>query len=248
MSTSSPKNVDTRNMEIGGADAVSRRISKRFQRDVMKRAGKKTSRAEREARRPHEILEAALEEFAAKGYAATRVEDVAARLGITKGTIYLYFPTKDVLFQEMFRHASTSSVDPLTAIGSLRGSCAADRIRALLLIAYQNTANDRKTRELLRLSIAEGTRFPEMVDCHHEQFIAPTLAALTALVEQGVKSGEFRQDAAADTPDVLASSILHVAVWRLMFADRKPIGGKALMEAHIDLVMNGLLQHSGRAS
>ncbi|WP_458386940.1 TetR/AcrR family transcriptional regulator [Rhizobium pisi] len=188
-------------------------------------------------------MEAAFEEFATKGYAATRVEDVATRLGITKGTVYLYFPTKDVLFQDMFRHASTSSADLSTAVGSLRGSCA-DRIRALLLIAFENTANDRKTRELLRLSVAEGARLPEMVDCRHELFIAPTLAALTALVEEGVKSGELRQDRAADTPDVLASLIFHVAVWRLMFADRKPIDGRALMEAHIDLAMNGLLRRS----
>ncbi|WP_245456145.1 TetR/AcrR family transcriptional regulator C-terminal ligand-binding domain-containing protein [Rhizobium leguminosarum] len=145
----------------------------------------------------------------------------------------------------MFRHASTSSADLSTAIGCLRGSCA-ERIRDLLLIAYENTANDRKTRELLRLSVAEGTRLPEMVDCRHELFIAPAFAALTALVEEGVKSGELRQDTAADTPDVLASSIFQVAVWHLMFADRKPIDGKALMEAHIDLVMNGLLQHSER--
>lgn len=213
----------------------------------MERVEKRTSRAERKARRPQEILEAAFEEFSAKGFAATRVEDVAARLGITKGTIYFYFPIKEVLFREMFRHASTSSADMSTAIGSLRGSCA-DRIRDLLLIAYENTANNRKTRELLRLSIAEGTRFPEMVDCLHEQFIAPTLAALTALVEQGVTSGEFILDAAVDMPDVLASSIFQVALWRLMFADQKPIDGRALTEAHIDLVMKGALQHSGRAA
>lgn len=213
---------------------------------MTERVVKKISRAERKARRPPQILEAAFEEFAAKGYAATRVEDVATRLRITKGTVYLYFPTKDVLFREMFCHASTSSADLSTAIGNLRGSCA-DRIRDLLLIAYENMANNRKTRELLRLSIAEGTRFPEMVDCLHEQFIAPTLAALTALVEQGVTSGEFIQDAAADMPDLLASSIFQVAVWRLTFADRKPIDGRALMEAHIDLVMNGPLQ-PGRAA
>lgn len=69
----------------------------------MKRVEKKTSRAERKARRPDEILAAAFEQFAAEGYAATRVEDIAARLGITKGTIYFYFPTKEVLFQETFR-------------------------------------------------------------------------------------------------------------------------------------------------
>ncbi|MEI1252381.1 TetR/AcrR family transcriptional regulator [Rhizobium aouanii] len=209
----------------------------------MKRVEKKTSRAERKARRPDEILVAAFEVFAAKGYAATRVEDVAARLGITKGTIYFYFPTKEVLFQETFRHASTSYTDLSTAIGSLRGSTA-DRIRALLLISYESTANDRKTGELLRLSLAEGIRFPEAVDCYHGRFITPTLAALAALIEQGVKSGEFCQHAAACARDVLASSIFQVAVWRLMFADRTPVDSKALLEAHIDLVMSGLVQRS----
>jgi len=86
-----------------------------------------------------------------------------------------------------------------------------------------------------------------MVDCRHAQFIAPTLAALTTRVEQGVTSGEFRKGAAAGTPAVLVSTMFHVAVWRLMFADRKPIDGKALIEAHIDLVTNGLLQRSQRA-
>ncbi|WP_434732701.1 TetR/AcrR family transcriptional regulator [Rhizobium sp. YTUHZ044] len=212
---------------------------------MMERVAKKASRAERKARRPHEILEAAFEEFAAKGYAATRVEDVATRLGITKGTVYLYFPTKDVLFQKMYRHASTASADLSSAVGDLRGSCA-DRIRALLHIAFENTANDRKARELLRLSVAEAVRLPEMVDCRHELFIAPTLATLTALVEEGVKSGELRSDTAADTPDVLAGLIFHVAVWRLMSGDRKPIDGKALLDAHIDLIMSGLLRHSNQ--
>jgi AcrR family transcriptional regulator len=212
---------------------------------MMERVVRKTSRVEQKERRPREILEAAFEEFAEKGYAATRVEDVATRLGITKGTVYFYFQSKDVLFQEMLRHKSASSAELASAIDSLRGSCA-DRIRDLLLIAYENIANDRKTRELLRLFVAERTRFPEMVDYARGQFIASTLAVLTALVEEGVKSGEFRQDAAADTPDVLASSIFHVAFWRLMPADRKPIDGKALAEAHIDLVMNGLLRLSKR--
>lgn len=77
----------------------------------MKRVEKKTSRAERKARRPDEILAAAFEQFAAEGYAATRVEDIAARLGITKGTIYFYFPTKEVLSRKRFatprRHPRT---------------------------------------------------------------------------------------------------------------------------------------------
>ncbi|MGF6175115.1 TetR/AcrR family transcriptional regulator [Ensifer sp. 4252] len=209
----------------------------------MTKTEKKASRAEQKAKRPQEILEAAFEEFTVNGYAATRVEDVAARLGVTKGTVYLYFPTKDVLFEEMFRHMSTPFAHLLASVSTLEGS-AADRLRTLLLLAYEKIADDRKTRELLRLSLSEGTRFPDIVDRHHDEFIAPLIAAVRSLVEEGVASGEFREGAAARFPDVVASSILHVALWRLMFADRKPIDGPAFIEAHLDLALNGLLQRS----
>jgi AcrR family transcriptional regulator len=209
----------------------------------MEKAGKKTSRAERKARRPQEILEAAFEEFTTNGYAATRVEDVAARVGVTKGTIYLYFPTKDALFESMHRHTSAPFADVLTSAGTLKGSCS-DRLRALLLVAYEKIANDRKTRELFRLTLAEGARFPDIIDRHYDEFIAPLLGAVGALVEEGVASGEFRHGAAASMPDVVVSSVLHTMVWRLLFADRRALNESAFIEAHVDLALKGLLQRS----
>lgn len=210
---------------------------------MKEKAAKKTSRAEQKARRPLEILESAFEEFTANGYAATRVEDVAARLGITKGTVYLYFPTKDALFEAMIRHMSTPFTDILASVDTLEGSYS-DRLRALLLLAHEKIADDRKTRELLRLTLAEGARFPNIVDRHFDEFIAPLLGAVRSLVDQGVFAGEFRGGAAASVPDVVTSSVLHVAVMRLMFADRRPIDGTAFIAAHLDIVLNGLLQRS----
>lgn len=210
---------------------------------MMEKAAKKTSRAEQKARRPQEILESAFEEFTANGYAATRVEDVAARLGITKGTVYLYFPTKDALFEAMIRHMSRPFTDILASVDTLEGS-SSDRLRALLLLAHKKIAADRKTRELLRLTLAEGARFPHIVDRHYDEFIAPLLGAVGALVDKGVASGEFRDGAAAKVPEVVTSSVLYVAVMRLMFADRRQADGAAFIEAHVDLALNGLLQHS----
>lgn len=206
---------------------------------MKEKAAKKSSRAEQKARRPLEILESAFEEFTANGYAATRVEDVAARLGITKGTVYLYFPTKDALFEAMIRHMSTPFTDILASVATLEGSYP-DRLRALLLLAHEKIAGDRKTRELLRLTLAEGARFPNIVDRHYDEFIAPLLGAVRALVDQAVVAGEFRGGAAAEVSDVVASSVLHVAVMRLMFADRRPVEGTAFIAAHLDLVLNGL--------
>ena len=209
---------------------------------MTEKATTKPTRAERKARRPQEILEAAFEEFIGKGYAATRVEDVAVRLGVTKGTIYLYFPTKDALFEAMVRYISTPFADVLTSIGTLKGSCS-ERLRSLLL-AYAKVASDRKMRELLRLALAEGTRFPDIVDRHHDEFIAPLLSAVGALLEQGVASGEFRQGPAANMPEVIISSVLHINVWRLLFADRRPIHVAAFIEAHVDLALKGLLRRT----
>ena len=161
---------------------------------------------------------------------------------MTKGTIYLYFPTKDALFEAMVRYISTPFADVLASIGTLKGSCS-ERLRALLL-AYEKVASDRKTRELLRLALAEGARFPDIVDRHHDEFIAPLLAAVGALLEQGVSSGEFRQGPAASTPEVIISSVLHINVWHLLFADRRPLDVATFIEAHVDLALKGLLRRT----
>lgn len=201
---------------------------------------KKLSRAEQKARRPNEILDAAFEEFVEKGYAATRVEDVAARLGVTKGTVYLYFPTKDALFEATMGHVSAPFEDFRASINALSGSHS-DRLRQLLLLGYDKLSSDWKTRELLRLQLAEGSRFPNIIDRHHGEFIAPLLDAVRTLIEQGVASGEFRQGATATVPEVVVSSAIHLTIWKLMFAERNPINEATFIEAHIDLVLNGLL-------
>ncbi|GLU29884.1 TetR/AcrR family transcriptional regulator [Brucella sp. NBRC 12950] len=204
------------------------------------KTGRKITRAEQKARRPQEILEAAFEEFTANGYTATRLEDVAARLSVTKGTIYLYFPTKDTLFEAMIRHMSAPFADLRASVAMLEGSCS-DRLRALLRLTYTTVGSDRKMRELLRLSLAEGARFPEIVDRHHDEFIAPMLDAVGALISQGMSSGEFRWAPAAIMAEVVVSPILQTTVLRLMFADRRTFDDAAIIEAHIDLVLNGLL-------
>lgn len=203
------------------------------------RAPAKLSRAEQKARRPGEILEAAFEEFVEKGFAATRLEDVAARIGVTKGTIYVYFPTKEILFEEVFRHVSAAFSDLREEIERLEGDCAT-RLQAVIRLGYRKLCDDRRVRELLRLTLAEGVRFPEIVDRHHDEFIAPLTGAIRALVERGVQAGEFEAGAVTAMPDVVASSHLHLSLWRLMFKERRPLDEAAFIEANVELVMRAL--------
>ncbi|WP_368518841.1 TetR/AcrR family transcriptional regulator [Rhizobium sp.] len=201
---------------------------------------KKLTRAEQKARRPVQILDAAFEEFVERGYVATRVEDIATRIGVTKGTIYVYFETKEQLFEAMIRHISTPLEDLLISGNELKGT-ATERLRKNIELIYDLIINDRKLRELMRFVIAEGSRFPHIVDRHHDIFIDPLERQMQSLIDDGVKLGEFRAAPAAFADAVVAPAIAFL-FFKLLFDERRTLDKASYLEAHIDLVLQGLLQ------
>lgn len=198
----------------------------------------KLTRAEQKARRPGQILDAAFEEFVTHGYTGTRIEDVAERVGVTKGTIYVYFATKEELFSAMIRHISVpfegvvSSADDLTANST-------DQLRSLIGLFYRRILQDRKARELLRFIVAEGPRFPHVIDEHHAEFIEPFLARIQLVIDEGICRGEFRAASAAFAHAVMAPAML-MMIYRLIFDERKTLDEAVFLKAHLDLVLNGL--------
>ncbi|NKN35929.1 TetR/AcrR family transcriptional regulator [Agrobacterium sp. a22-2] len=199
---------------------------------------KKLTRAEQKALRPIQILDAAFEEFVANGYAATRVEDIADRIGVTKGTIYVYFPTKEDLFSAMINHISVPLEELLRDSGELKGTCA-ERLRALLLLFYEKVSDDRHTRELIRFVISEGSRFPQVIEAHHDELIDPLFGLTQSLLDEGIANGEFRNAPAALAP-VVAAPIIAMMVERLLLVRRRDHDLPSYIKAHLDLVMNGL--------
>lgn len=200
---------------------------------------KKLTRAEQKARRPVQILDAAFEEFVERGYVATRVEDIATRIGVTKGTIYVYFETKEQLFEAMIRHISTPLEDLLISGNELKGT-ATERLRKNIELIYDLIINDRKLRELMRFVIAEGSRFPHIVDRHHDIFIDPLERQMQSLIDDGVKLGEFRAAPAAFADAVVAPAIAFL-FFKLLFDERRTLDKASYLEAHIDLILHGLL-------
>ncbi|MFJ5490288.1 TetR/AcrR family transcriptional regulator [Pectobacterium carotovorum] len=184
-------------------------------------------------------MDAAFEEFIENGYVATRVEDIAKRLGITKGTIYLYFPNKDALFESMICHISSPFSELLNQVDILEVSYD-KRVRKMLLLAYEKIARDRKVREMIRLCLAEGKRFPHIVNILSTEFITPLMHAIKVLVQEGVRLGEFRQGPAADLPDIVVSSVIHLIVTDLLLPGKRPFDEKAFIDAHLDLISHGL--------
>jgi AcrR family transcriptional regulator len=201
--------------------------------------GNKLTRAEQKALRPIQILEAAFEEFVAHGFSATRVEDIAERIGVTKGTVYVYFPTKEDLFSAMIGHISMPLESLLREAAELKGSWT-DRLKAYLVLSYERVTQDRKTRELIRFVIAEGARFPQVIDAHHAEVIDPLLACTQELLEEGIAAGEFRASAAANA-QIIVAPILALMMDFLIFDNRRTIDVPHYIEAHIDLVLKGIL-------
>jgi AcrR family transcriptional regulator len=201
----------------------------------------KITRAEQKARRPGQILDAAFEEFVERGYVATRVEDIAERVGVTKGTIYVYFETKEVLFSAMIKHISMPFDEILQNSRKLEGNCQS-RLRTLIEILHGSFLENRHLRELLRFVIAEGSRFPHVVDENHKQFVEPLINFTQSILDEGCRLGEFRYGPGTSA-ELIMSPMMQAMIFRLIFADRREADRDATLAAHLDLVFNGLLPH-----
>lgn len=200
---------------------------------------KKMTRAEQKVLRPLQILDAAFEEFTKKGYAATRVEDIAERVGVTKGTVYVYFETKEKLFEAAIEHISGPFQEAFENY-SCEGEDPVKDLEAFLGFLFDYLVDDRRMRELVRMVIAEGPKFPDLIDCHHEQFIEPILARINSILEDGVARKKFRPNP-PELAKVVMSPIAGMLVFRLIFNDRRLVDRKAVLSAHIGLMMKGLL-------
>ncbi len=195
---------------------------------------------QRELRRHDQILAAAFEEFAGKGYAETRVDDVAQRAGVAKGTIYLYFKNKEMLFRAVLR----SLIHPLFKelgdfVQTFPGS-AEELVRDVLSRQYAEIVKNPKARAMFRLLIAESQKIPQLSDVYLRDVITPSMTAMRSLVEKGVASGEFRQTKIADFPQVLIGPAVLAVVWALIFGEREQLDLDAYMDAHLELLLHGL--------
>jgi AcrR family transcriptional regulator len=199
------------------------------------------TRRRRKAERPQEILEAAFIEFSRNGYAMTTLDRVAERAGVTKGTIYVYFESKEHLFISMVREVTKATLDTVHEMLETHEGSTADLLRAQFSFIYQHIVEDRRRREVLRMLIAEAPRFPELADRYHQEILRPCLDMLRRAIQRGMDHGEFRKSAIVDLPQIVIAPIALVDLWMMMFDVRQPLDLKAYFNAHLDLVLNGLL-------
>ncbi|MET0923053.1 MAG: TetR/AcrR family transcriptional regulator [Xanthobacteraceae bacterium] len=208
-----------------GAGARKGRGHKRAKPDV---------RAQRRGERRDAILAAALEEFAARGFAAARLDDVARRAGVAKGTIYLYFRDKESLFQELVR----TMLSPM--VGVIEAAPAADMpVRAVaetIVDLFVREIYGTRRKDVIRLIISEGTRFPKLAEFYYREVISRVLPAMRALLTRAVERGELPHDALARFPQLLIAPGLVAILWNGLFGRVAPLDVRDLMRAHLDLI------------
>jgi AcrR family transcriptional regulator len=203
--------------------------------------GSPTRWRRRKEARPDEILAAALEGFAERGFAATRLEDVAARAGISKGTLYLYFKGKEELFKAVVREALLPNLARIEAmVATFEGPSAQLLERLLLTIA--GLAGSR-AGAIPKLVIAEAGNFPDLARFYLDEVIHRGLRLIGAILRRGIERGEFRAVDVDHTVFCVIAPMLIAVLWKNSFeahADAAPLDAQTLARAHLDLLLRGL--------
>ena len=193
-----------------------------------------SSRAERAAERRAAIVAAALDEFIARGFTATRLDDVAKRAGVAKGTIYLHFKDKETLFEELVRTAIVPVVDRLTTPPPLGGSVR-EAMEAFAQTFMREVVATRRA-DIIRLIVAEGPRFPAIADFYYREVISRGLAAMRGLIEIGIARGEIRLGELKNFPQIVVAPAIVAIVWKSLFERHAPLDANEMLRVHLDLI------------
>ena len=193
-----------------------------------------SNRATRAAERRDAIVEAAMEEFITRGFAATRLDDIAKRAGVAKGTIYLHFKDKESMFEELVRIVIVPVVARLTALPPPTGS-----VRDLIEMFAGNFIKEvigTKRGDLVRLIVAEGPRFPAVADFYYREVVSRGMAGMRALIELGIARGEIHQANLARYPQILIAPAMIAVIWQSLFARHAPLDAQDMLRVHLDLI------------
>lgn len=211
----------------------------------MSRASKRPSprwRRRKEAR-PDEIVHAALATFVERGYSATKLETIARRAGISKGTMYLYFPSKEALFRAVVEHAMVPTVERGETIeASFRGS-SLDLLRSILL-DWWDAIEGTSLPGLTKLMMSESGNFPEEAAYFLRRVVLRRRALLARVLQRGIKRGEFRADLPLPHAVRLAvAPVLLASIWAHSFQRGQRRDGadyRELVRLHTEVFLHGI--------
>ena len=200
-----------------------------------KRVGRRQQASEE---RKLAILRAGLEVFAARGFAAARLEDVAEKAGVAKGTIYLFFHDKEDLFEQIVLGA-IRPVLVMIAKTAAAADTPTDVILERLFDLFRAEVLGTWRQQVLRLVITEGARFPRIAEFYHREVIVKGLAIIRHLAQRALARGELQSDSIARFPQLVFAPLLLALIWEGLFSAIEPLDVEGLLTAHRELLLGG---------
>ena len=202
-------------------------------------------RARRQEARPGELLEAALALFVDKGFAATRVEEVAARAGVSKGTLFLYFPSKEELFKAVVReNASRHLHDAFREVAGYAGTSA--ELLHEFIRRWWTQYGGTPAAGLTKLIMSEAANFPDLAQYYQDEVVQPSHELVRRIVQRGIDRGELREVDLTLAAHLIVAPLVQLVTWRFSLAPCCPAtlmpDPLALLDMHADMVVRGLRQ------
>ena len=203
----------------------------------------------RKTDRPDEIIAAAMAAFAEKGFAAARLDDIAARAGVSKGALYLYFATKEDIFRAVIEHGLAPNLGRIqTALADDQGSFP-DLLRAFAAIVSE-IATDSPVGGIIKMVIGESRNFPELARTWRERLVEPALGAMTGAIAAAQARGELRAGDSRCYAISLVSPMLLGVIWRETFVPvgAEPLDIPTMAQQHVELWLRGMRPDAGAAA
>jgi AcrR family transcriptional regulator len=195
----------------------------------------------RKEARPAELLDAALAVFAEKGFAAARLEDIAQRAGVSKGTIYLYYASKEDILRALIKAVPLAMVERVSQFAAMEPGTPADTLRHVLKFIGA-AIRDERLIQFPRLIIGEGGNFPWVAEIYRKEIISRGIAMLSGIIRDGIAQGHFRDVDPQHAAYGAMSALLFVAIWRTTFErfDDAPLDAQAFIDQHIETFVRGI--------
>jgi len=201
-----------------------------------------TVRQRRKEARPQELLDAALDLFVEKGFAATRTDEVAERAGVSKGTLYLYYPSKEELLKEVIRHNVVNQIAEGAEIVRQFEGTSSDLLAMVLRLWWERVGETRASG-ILKLMMSEVRNFPEIAQFYVDEVITPSDRMLAQIVQRGIDRGEFRAVNVTDVVHALVAPMIFLVMHKHSLgacSAGHAIEPKSFIAAQTDLVLHGL--------
>jgi AcrR family transcriptional regulator len=197
--------------------------------------------ARRKDARPEEIIAAALDLFVERGFAATRLDDVAARAGVSKGTLYLYFENKEDLFKAVVRGNMLPVLQHGEALVENFSGSSSELLQQLVRGWWELTGST-KIAGLPKLVIAEAGNFPDLAKFYYDEVILRAHSMFRGVLRRGIETGEFRDVDVDHLVHVALAPLVMLAVWSHSFAccEHEQLLPQRYLDAYLDMLLNGL--------